>query len=59
MSIADWRCVICGYVEEDVLHTSDLGECKKCHSRSWSKVPPAPAGFRGLPTEKFYNREEE
>ena len=58
MSMDDWRCVICGYVEEDVLHTSDLGECKKCHSRSWSKVPPTPTFKVTDGTPKFHGGEE-
>ena len=59
MPLYDFRCMICGYVNNDVLHVADLGMCPKCRSRSWTKVPPAPAGFRGLPTEKFHKRGEE
>jgi putative FmdB family regulatory protein len=58
MPIYDWRCVICGYVKVDVLHPADLDKCEKCGSRSWSKLPSAPAGFKGLPTEKFYPKGE-
>jgi len=36
----------------------DLGACKKCGSKSWSKVTPAP-NFKVIGgTEKFYNRGE-
>ena len=54
MPLYDFRCVICGYVEKDVVHIADLGECKQCHSKSWSKVTPAP-NFKVIGgTEKFY-----
>jgi len=42
MPLYDFRCMICGYVNNDVLHVADLGMCPKCRSRSWTKVPPKP-----------------
>jgi len=58
MPIYDFRCYVCGYIEENVFHMEDLGACKKCGSKSWSKVTPAP-NFKVIGgTEKFYNRGE-
>ena len=57
MPLYDFRCFICGYVEKDVLHVADLGACKKCGSKSWSKVTPAP-NFKVIGgTPKFYDKD--
>ena len=58
MPLYDFRCMICGYVNKDVLHVADLGMCPKCRSRSWTKVPPAPANVKIIGgTPKFHDKD--
>jgi len=40
---------------ETALMANRQYECE-CGARDWEKLPTSPAGFKGLPTERFYNR---
>ena len=58
MSLYDWRCVVCNFIVDDVLHPSDLDFCPKCRSRSWTKITPAPANVKIIGgTPKFYDKD--
>ena len=59
MPMFDWRCYVCSHVVKDVLHFADLGECPRCHSRSWTKVMPAPNVRVVNGTPKFHGGSNE